>query len=265
MKPIILRELYERRKSMAWWIIGIAAYVELNLLIYPTISQDADQLNQVLSNMPETVKNLIAGSSDFLSPVGYLNAKLYYLFLPLLLGMLVIGLGTSLLAHDEQDHTLELTLSRPISRFKVLAAKAIAGVLVLAIVGAGTLLAVLAGAAAGGFDLPLAYVAGATLLNISLALIFGAVAFAITAAKARSRGLALGMGILVGLGGYITSSLAKDVSWLESVARLLPFHYYHPDAALHGQFPLGNFLSFLGISLLLFAIGAWLFQRRDIS
>jgi ABC-2 type transport system permease protein len=265
MRPIILREVYERRKSIVWWIVGIAVYVELNLLIYPTISQEADQLNQVLNNMPETVKNLVAGSSDFLSPVGYLNAKLYYLFLPLLLGMLVIGLGTSLLARDEQDHTLELTLARPISRFKVLAAKAIAGVLILSIVGAGTLVATLLGAAAGGFELPLAYVASATLLNISLVLIFGAVAFAITAAKTMSRSLALGMAILVGLGGYITSSLAKDVTWLENISRLLPFHYYHPDAALRGDFPLASFLCYIGISVLLFVIGAVLFQRRDIS
>jgi ABC-2 type transport system permease protein len=265
VKPIILREVFERRKSTLWWIVGITAYTELNLLIYPTISQEADQLNQVLGNLPLTVKNLVAGSSDFLSPIGYLNAKLFYLFMPLLLGMLVIGLGTSLLSRDEQEHTLELTLARPISRFKVLSAKAIAGVAILLIVGLGTLAAIVTGAIAGGFHLPLAYVAGATLLNIALVLIFGSLAFAITAAKAMSRGLALGMAILVGLGGYITASLAKDVSWLESISRLLPFHYYHPEAALRGEFPVVEFVCFLGVSLLLFIIGAVFFQRRDIS
>ncbi|MBI2368924.1 MAG: MFS transporter [Deltaproteobacteria bacterium] len=47
--------------------------------------------------------------------------------LPLLLSVLTIGLGSRLLAKEESEGTLELLLARPVSRAKLLAAKAMAG------------------------------------------------------------------------------------------------------------------------------------------
>src|SRR4051812_24068703 len=122
MIPVIKWELHQRKMSILWWTVGIVVLIAVLMLVYPSIRDQADQLNKVLNQLPAGLRDLKTGSSsvDVASPVGYLNSQLYYVTLPLLLIILAITRGSALLGKDEQDHTLELLLSRPISRGKLL-------------------------------------------------------------------------------------------------------------------------------------------------
>jgi ABC-2 type transport system permease protein len=265
MIALVLQELRRRRTSIVWWIIGITAYNEINLISYRTIKDQAAQLNQVLDKLPETLKAFVAGSSDILSPIGYLNAKLYYLLLPLIFGILAIGLGSSLLSLDEQNHTIELLLSRPISRARLLSGKALAGLAVLGIVGVGTCITILFGASLGGLDVSVGSLVAATLLMLAFTLLLGSITFFLTALSRGGRRASIGIAVLVGLGGYIIQSLSGDVSWLKKPAEFFPYHYYRPIDALHGNGWLGDFFGFIIVAALLFAAAVFFFSRRDID
>src|SRR5689334_7372645 len=127
--------IWQRRWSIIWWCIGILAFVALELGVYPSIRSQAGELNQTLHHLPDSVKSLFGLTEDPFSPIGYLNSRLYYLLLPLMLSILAIGLGSSLIAREEGDGTLELLLARPISRGRLLLAKAFAGFMVVTFVG----------------------------------------------------------------------------------------------------------------------------------
>src|SRR5690349_7459548 len=133
MNPVIRWTVRGRRWSIWWWALGIIAFVALELSVYPSIKSQAKQLNQLLERLPDTVRALF-GANDLFSPTGYLNSRLFYLLLPLFFSILAIVLGSSLLAREENDTTMELLLGRPLSRGRLMMAKLISGLLVIAVI-----------------------------------------------------------------------------------------------------------------------------------
>lgn len=265
MKPIIRWTFWQRRWSVLWWCVGIVSFVGLELGVYSSVRNQAAQLNQALERLPSSVRALMGGSTDLFSPVGYLNSRLFYLLLPLLLSILIIGLGSSLIAREESDGTIELLLGRPVSRGKLLLAKAVSGFLILAIVATVSTLSILLLVKLVNLAVPLSYVAFAALMAALLALLFGALAFTLSALGAAGRGASIGIACLVGLGSYIISSLEANVHWLSWPAKVLPYHYYNPIKVLSGNYTWAVAAVFIFIILGLGIISWLAFRRRDIN
>jgi ABC-2 type transport system permease protein len=121
-----------------------------------------------------------------------------------LLGILAIGLGSSLLAREEQDRTIESLLAHPISRLRILLGKSIAGALILAIVSVVAFIITLVTARLVDLNLSSSSIAATTLICFLMSLSFGTLALMITA-LGRARSASLGITVLVAFGGYIIS------------------------------------------------------------
>lgn len=264
MIPIIRWTLWQRRWSIMWWSIGIAAFIFITLIFFPTFKDQAALLQKSLENLPKATVQFLGGSTDFFSPIGYLNSQVFFILLPLLLSVLSINLGSSMISREESNSTLELLLSRPISRSRLLLAKGLAGTLILGIVSLVGLITSLLMAWAVNMGIPAVDIATATLACFLLSLSGGAVAFLVTTvghAKSASNGIAT----FVALGGYLIVSLSGTVSWLKTPSKIFPFNYYHSETLLSGGQEWGNNLVFL-----IFIVGcgliAWLsFRHRDIG
>lgn len=264
MWTLILLHLRQRRSFMIGWSIGVIAMITMLFMVYPSIRDQATALNQALNSLPEGIRSLKSNSSDLLSPVGYMNSQLYYATLPLLFGIACISLGSGLLAKDEQDHTLELLLARPVSRGKLLAAKALAGCLIIGIIAGIGVVDALILSQVVGLEVSAWHLVLATIFSALLPLSFGAIAFAMTASSFARRA-SVGLAIIIGFGGYLLSSLAGLVDWLATPAKLLPYHYYDSYGILSGHVPKGLVAYLLAI-FVCSAIYAWLtFRRRDID
>lgn len=263
MRPIIKWTFWQRRWSTVWWCAGVAAFIILNLAFYPAVRDQANELNKSFEQIPQSAKAFITDTGDFLSPEGYLSSQVFYLMLPMLLGVLAISLGSSLIAKEENDGTIELLLSRPVSRAKLLAAKAATGFLVLLAVGAASLITVVIMGWLVDIEVPLGNIALVTLLCTLFALALGNIAFYMSAIGRRGRLASIGVAALVGLGGYIITSLTSLASWLEWPDKLLPFHYYRPSEVLSGSYPWLNSLVFVGIVVVLGVLSWVAFRRRD--
>lgn len=255
--------IWQRRWSIFWWSVGVVALVVITLVFYPAFKDQAD-LNKQLENLPQAAKSLISDTGDFFSPQGYLSSQLYYLTLPLILSILSMGLGSSLIAKEEDGGTIELLLSRPVSRGKVLLGKAAAGVVILIIVSVLALISAVVMCKLVSIDVSLAGVVMATFMALVLALLFGAVAFMVTTIG-RARIASIGIAVLIAFGGYIVSSLAEVVGWLKWPARFLPYHYYQPGAALNGNYYWRNVIFLLIVTVILGFISWSAFRRRDLN
>lgn len=265
MKPVIRWTLWQRRWSIFWWSIGVAALIAINIAFYPSFSDQSQQLEETFRKLPETAKSLISDTQDFLTPEGFLSSQVYYLMLPLLLSVMTIGLGSRLLAREEEEGTIELLLSRPITRGRLLAAKALAGLAIIGIVGAVALAAALVMCAAVDMGVPLTRIMAATGLAALIATLFGAFSYFITTVGGRAKLASVGIPAALAIGGYITVSLAKVVDWLDWPAKFLPYYYYRPGEVLNGFFDWWNPL-LLGLVILALGFYAWrFFNRRDIS
>ncbi len=262
MSSIAKWSLWQRRWAMFWWSLGIIGLIVLTLALYPTIRSNAAELNKSFSGLNSTALALFGGT-DFFSPIGYLNSQIIYLVLPLVLSILSVGLGGSLIGHEEADRTIETLLSRPVSRTKLLLAKAQAGFFDLLLVTFLSSFATILLAKIVNMGIPLTDIAAACVACFMLVLTFGSVAFLLAAVGLR-RGTVIGIAAAYGIGGYVISSLAATASWLNGISHIFPYHYYHSAQILQGSFDWSViiFSACLSLACLLMSISA--FRRRDI-
>lgn len=265
MIAILRWELSRRRFFILWWVIGVVILVSVLLAIYPSIHQQAAQLDQVLKQMPESVRALRGGDTDLTSPIGYLNAEIFYVTLPLLLIILAINLGSGLLARDEQDHTLELLLARPVSRGTVLTGKALAGLMIMAIVGGIATIAAVIGTKLAGMDIAAHFVVMAGGEATVFATAFGVITFTLNAASILSRRLGVAVAVAASFGGYLLQSLSSVSDYIKEPATFFPYHYYVPKDILAGTIDRGFTLYMLGILAAGIIISYLGFRRRDIG
>lgn len=263
MIPVIKWTLWQRRVSTAWWAIAIFALIFVTLMVYPPFRDQAAQLQKSFENLPPAAIQLFGGSADFFSPVGYLNSQIFFITLPLILGILGINLGHGLIGKEEQDLTIESLLSRPISRTRLLMSKAVSGVIILTIVTAAGLATTLVAAHLVKLEVADKLIIQTMLSCYLMALSFGAIAF-LFSAIGRARGAAIGITTFLALGGYIISSLAGTVEWLRDPAKIFPFHYYQSEAILKQTYNWNNLYFFGGVIIVGGLISWFAFRRRDI-
>jgi ABC-2 type transport system permease protein len=265
MIAIIQWELSRRRMFLLWWCIGIVILFAVLMSIYPSIHQQAAQLDTIMQQLPDSIRSLRGGDSDLSSPVGYLSAEVFYITLPLLLIIMAINLGGSLLARDEQDRTLELVLARPVSRGQVLLAKAVSGILLMSLVGTVGSVAIIILAHLVNMDINLGYLFLTCMVTTLFGIAFGAIAFMLSAASIMSRKVGIAVAVTASFGGYLLQSLSSLSDFINIPAKLLPYHYFVPKEILNGDVASGFIMYIMGIFIICAIVSYLGFRRRDIS
>lgn len=260
-------ELLQRRYAIFWWTLGSVLLSVLIMALYPSIRDKAHDLNQVINQLPPGLRRLKTGGASSVNvadPVAFLNSQLFYATLPIIWIILAVTRGSAILGRDEQNHTLELTLARPISRGRVMLAKALALLSEFVIAGGMTLLAIIICCPLFALHLSTLHLIMTTIYTAAFSLSFGLIAFGLQAASNLTRRLAVAVAVLIGFGGYIVASLSSLTSWLDEPAKLAPYHYFAPDKVLHGHAVTGLNIYLLGV-VVFACISYFGFRRRDIS
>lgn len=262
---VLAKSLRDLRRSFAWWVVGLAAYVAMIVSVYPTIRDNPD-LNDLVESYPEALKAFIAfgGQTDFTSAAGYLGSELFSFMIPILFLVASVGNGAGAIAGEEERGTLDLLLSAPLSRTRVAVEKLAA--LCLEVVGLGLVLwlALWLGARAGSLDVSAGHLAAATAAVVLLAVAYGAIAFMLAAATGR-RALAIGVAVAAAVTAYLVNSLAALVSALEPFQKASPFYHYAAADPLHHGLDAWHTLVLVAIAAAAGAAGVVLFDRRDIA
>lgn len=261
----ILRwELWQRRWSIMWWSLGVTAFIAVNLAFYPSFKDQSEQLAEAMSQIPESAVSLFSDTGEFFSPVGYLSSQVFYIMLPLLLGILAISLGSSLIGKEEKEGTIELLLSRSISRKNLIVSKAGAGLVITLAIGLVATIVTVGLARIVELDVASMRIVAASLVCILLAISFGSIAFLISS-FGRARIASVGIATLYALGGYIIASLIDVASWLKWPAKLFPFDYYQPAAIMNGTYNWLNLLFFVALIGISLTVSWIVFRKRDIT
>ena len=100
-RNIVLKTLFDRRRSLLFWCIGLILLGAILLAFFPVI-RDAPFISEYIEAFPEEFLALFAGEvTDYTSPEGYLNGELFFLMYPLLLLVFAIGFGSGAVASEE--------------------------------------------------------------------------------------------------------------------------------------------------------------------
>ncbi|MGD9704125.1 MAG: ABC transporter permease [Acidimicrobiia bacterium] len=263
---VFARLLADRRRGALGWTIGMVAGVASIVGLWPTVRGN-DDMERVVNDLPTSVRALI-GSQEGIpltSAPGYLQARLFSTILPILLLVYAIGLGSRAIGGAEEDGTLQLVVTAPVTRRHIASQRfAASTVLLLGLAAVGLLTSLVLGALVGIFDdVTVGRTLVAALAVLELAILHLAIAFTFGAITGR-RGPAVTAASAVAVGGYVLHGLAASAEAIRPVRVVSPW-WWLLDRNLLVQD--ASFLS-VGLPLLLaaatFVVGVLRFEQRDL-
>jgi ABC-2 type transport system permease protein len=251
---IALRMRLAGALSAAFGLIAVQLAVGA---LFPAVGHTIGKLN-----IPKGVAELLGGA-DYGTITGWFRSEIASIYGPLVIGAVAIVGAAATTAGEEEDRILGLVLAHPITRSRLVAAKAAAiGVIVL-IVALGTWAGMLFGVALGGGGISLGHISSLALQLTCFGLASGAVALALAAGTGR-RSLATGVAAAVGIAGWLINGFAPLVSALAWLKYLSVFYYYAGSDPLTQGVDIGNILVLVGLTLLLAVLAMAAIERRDL-
>ncbi|MBI3648249.1 MAG: ABC transporter permease subunit [Actinobacteria bacterium] len=259
---IATKTLRDQRRGLIGWAGGMVGLVLMYAVFYPSIRENAGQLQKYVQSMPDAMKRMFGEGLDFGTPVGYLKTELFSVMAPLLLLILSIGAGGRAIAGEEERRTLDLLLANPVTRRRVVLEKFAAMVGAAATVGTALWVGVALFGPVFGLRVDLSNLAAASFSAVLLGLTYGAFALLLGCWRGR-RGTAIGVASALAVGLYLVDILSPSISGARWLEKLSPFHYYLGPDPLRNGFSAGD-SAVLVVLAALFVGGAVIaFDRRD--
>lgn len=259
---VLARTLFERRRGLLGWAVGVAALAALIAVYWPAV-RDSPELQSFTRGLPEAMRALV-GEGDYGTAIGFLNAELFAFMMPLLFLIVAIGFGAGAVTREEERGTIDLLLSTPLTRRRMLTEKLIGGTVVLAALGVVLFVSLVLSDWAVGMGVGAGPLAAISLAVVLVALPFGALALLIACATG-SHGLALGLASTAAVAAYMLDALAPLIDSLAGWQDLSPFAWYASDEVLARGLSLGHAALLAGTAAAL-AVGALVaLDRRDLG
>ena len=263
--PVARRALEDRRVALAWWAVGIVLYTAMIMAVWPVIEGN-EEFEDLARSYPDSIKALMGGADAFeafTTPSGFLDAYLYSMILPFIFVGLAVSIGAALLAGDEEAGVLELLLSHPVGRASAAVQKS--GAMVAATFGLGAVVVVVIWVAGSLVDLGVGVgaLAAASLGTVLFGLVHGQLAL-LAGAAGGSKGLALGVGWGVALGGYLFNVLAGIDESLGRLRWASPLHWATAGSPIDNG-PPAQYLVLLGALALALVATVLALRNHELS
>jgi len=255
---LIAARLHERRRSLLSWGLPIGIWSAFVVAIYPTVE---DALSKAIASYPEALKQAF-GIAELNSVEQYLNAEMLSLIVPLAVGYLAVRSVAAGLSGAAESGRLDVLLSAPLSRRRLVACGfAATAVELAAILAVGLLLTALGSLLAGaGLSFTKALAGFANVWP--LALLFAASGILVTGWSLRTSVVTGSVaGVLVAM--YVADLIGRLDTGLDWVRYGSVFRYYG-RAIEEGIDPL-SFFGITAVAVACVALGALLFERRDLA
>ena len=262
MMTIFRYTLRRFRGQILGWGIALALMGVLLISMYDSFAAEQEQLEDLYELYPPEITAFIGDvSSMFATPEGWVSVE-FFSYMPLILGIFAVLVGSGLLVSDEENGRLDLIMAHPVSRTALflgrLLAFVAATVAILAIAWLGLVVPMNWSSMDIGWGrmwLPLLSLLAELLLFGTLSLLLSMLL--------PSRRMAATTGGLLLVASFFITGLANINEDLETIAKLSPLNYYQTQDAFEGLN--GAWLAgLLGSAVVFAALAWWRFQRRDI-
>ncbi|HEX6753243.1 MAG TPA: ABC transporter permease subunit [Solirubrobacterales bacterium] len=258
MTSLIGARLRDRRRSLLTWGLPIGLMSAFIVAIFPSVE---DALGKAVRDYPSELKEAF-GIGELATVEQYLEAEMLSLIVPLALGYLAVRSIASGLSGAAETGRLDVLLSAPVSRRRLVASGFVATAIELAAVLAVSLLLTLFGSWLSGAGLAVGP-ALAGFANVwPLALVFAGLGIVVTGRSLRTSVVTGSVaGVLVAM--YVIDLIGRLDTGLDWARYASVFRYYG-TAIEDGIDPLA-FCGVVAVAIALAAVGALLFERRDLS
>lgn len=258
MIELVLGLLRDRRRALLAWGLPLGLMSAFIVAIFPSVE---DALGKAVRDYPTELKEAF-GIGELATVEQYLQAEMLSLIVPLAVGYLAVRSVSAGLSGAAESGRLDVLLSAPISRRRLVGAGFAATAVELASVLAVSLALTMLGSALAGAGLAF----GPALAGFAgvwpLALLFAGLGIVVTGFSLRTSVVTGSVaGALVAM--YVVDLVGRLDTSLDWIRYGSVFKYYG-NAIEDGIDP----VAFVGVSaaaVALAALGAWLFDRRDLA
>jgi len=265
MATVFRYTLRRFRGQILGWGIALALLAALIVGIYDSVADQQAQFEVLLESYPPELMAFFGAddvATSMFAPEGFVSAE-FFSWMPIVIGIFAVLMGSGLLVGDEEKGTLDLILAHPLSRTLLFMGRLLAFVTatlgILFIVWLGFVVTMNwstnMNIGWGRVCLPL-------LALLAELLLFGALALLLSMVLP-SRRMAASVAGVVMVASFFITSLARIDERLETVAKLSPLNYYQSGEAIHGlnwQWVGGLLL----VTMVFVLLAWWRFWRRDI-
>ncbi|MCP4356695.1 MAG: ABC transporter permease subunit [Chloroflexi bacterium] len=249
------------RGAIIGWSIGLALYSLMMVSLFDSIV-NIEGFDELMEAYPPELLTFFGDSMLALTtPKGYIDVY-YFLYMPVIIGIFVVGAGANLLVGSEEKGTLDLVLAHPVSRTALFWGRWLGFVVATAVILLISWLSWVIPAGGTGMDLTWIEFLRPFIPLFAELILFGSLALLLSflLPSARVAGMLTG-GLLVG--NFLLDGLSNANDDLKEIIKYTPLHYFQGGDAIT-ELNWGWLGGLLAVSLL-FALLAWqLFQRRDI-
>ena len=258
MIELVLSLLRDRRRALLAWGLPLGLMSAFIVAIFPSIE---DALGKAIRDYPTELKEAFS-IGELATVEQYLEAEMLSLIVPLAVGYLAARSVASGLSGAAESGRLDVLLSAPISRHRLVGASFAATAVELASVLLVSMLLTMLGSWLAGAGLAFGP-ALAGFVNVwPLALLFAGLGIVVTGFSLRTSVVTGSVaGVLVAM--YVMDLIGRLDAGLDWIRYASVFKYYG-NAIEDGIDPLA-FAGVTAAAIALAALGAWLFERRDLA
>ena len=261
MMTVFRYTLRRFRGQILGWGIALALLAVLLVSMYDSFAGEQEQFAELLELYPSEITAFIGDITSMATPEGWVSIE-FFSYMPLILGIFGVLMGSGLLVSHEESGTLDLIMAHPVSRTALFMGRLLAFVTATVAILVITWLGFIVSMTWSSIDIGWGRMWLPLLSLLAELLLFGTISLFLSMLLPSRRLAATTAGLLLVASFFITG-LAKINEDLEPVAKLSPLNYYQTQEAFQGLN--GTWLAGLLAAAVLFAALAWWrFQRRDI-
>jgi ABC-2 type transport system permease protein len=260
---VFTKTIRDLRWPTFWVALGCGLMTGYFAILFPTYSKILN-MNDLIAKMGPMAKIFGSSVGDASTLIGFLHFELFSMMLPAAFIAFAAGIASGFTAGEESRGTIDVLLSYPVSRWRVILEKSVAIVIACIVAAVVTGVFAVVGAAISASELPVSPLAAALALVVLLGLAFGAIALAISAWTG-NRAAAIGVAVALMIAMYLIDALANIVDGLNTIRPLSLFKYYTAHDPLRYGLDLGDTVVLVGVTAIFLVIALVLFERRDLA
>jgi ABC-2 type transport system permease protein len=266
MTGVIFTETLRRNwRAMLIWggLIGLDA---VYCVFLAQNSQLLKQYADIIANMPSFVMGMVGGADAAFaaSPEGFLGIA-YYGWVLLAICAYAVVAGLNITANEEDRGIMDVVLSMPVPRWRVVVEKFLAYTLLIAgIIGVGHVILVVSTLIWSGHPMDQGRLIESSFNMLPASLfVLGFTALISVILRRRSTATSLAAGFVAV--SYLIDVVGRSAQSSDVLRTISFYSYYDSTTVLQHGLQWGNVIGLVGIAVIMLIGAVVIFQRRDVG
>ncbi|PIR97053.1 MAG: hypothetical protein COT91_03480 [Candidatus Doudnabacteria bacterium CG10_big_fil_rev_8_21_14_0_10_41_10] len=266
IKAIFWQTIKNRKKFIIVYAIIGVTLLWMYLAMFPAIAEKSDDFNKLLESYPESFTAILGVEEiNFSTVENFIALEHMSIMWPIMVVLLLLGLAGPAIAGEIEKGTIELILSRPVSRVAVFAGRYLAATVALVVFILFSIFMVFPLAALHGIEISAMNHFKVSFMGLFFGLSVLSLGMLFSVIFSEKSKVYFTTGGIVGL-MYIFS-VASNLSENVAALKYFSFFYYFDGVQVMTKSQLNGLsvLVFLFFILLSSAFAAYHFNKRDIA